>query len=72
MTAAKKPRAKRPPRKVWHVMAYDGTLCGYFTTRRKAVEECSDWERIRIARHPTWGPHRVVGPYILAERVRER
>lgn len=58
MAAKKKAAQKRPPRQVW--LCVDETDSAYaFTTRKRAEgARCED--------------ERVVGPYVLAERVRER
>lgn len=56
MAAAKKP--KRPPRQVW-INFREGTHIEAFSTKKKATVE-------------KWADERTVGPYILAERVRER
>jgi hypothetical protein len=62
MAAKKKTTAaKRPPRQVWLVVGRDGRPLDLNYARRRDAEH---WERA--------GDYRVVGPYVLAERARER
>jgi hypothetical protein len=50
----------RPPRQVWFVLS-DGELIAWTKTRKAAKMEVDDC-----------GDGIVVGPYVLAERVRQR
>jgi hypothetical protein len=64
VSAPKRPRAKRPPRKVWAVFNQErGSTVANFDTKREAD---------KFALNYGHGRYRVVGPYVLAERVRER
>lgn len=55
---------KRPAKQVWLIQQpLDGKMCGFvFTTRKEA----------RAAASRLGDGHVAVGPYILAERVRQR
>jgi len=64
--ATTKKRAKRPPRQVWLVVNARGTAYGPHATKREASEDCAELRGISD------DGERVVGPYVLAERVRER
>lgn len=57
--AAKKKSAKRPPRQVFIKIAGINNVVCQVSTRRKDLHVVCDDERI-------------VGPYVLAERMRER
>ncbi len=52
---------KRPPRQVWLVVGADGSVWAQYRTQREAKAYATvrkDWQ--------------VAGPYVLAERVRQR
>lgn len=53
---------KRPPRLVWVAVSDAGTPVGVYTTRKAALA------KVKLA----LGVCRVVGPYYLGERVREK
>lgn len=53
---------KRPPKQVWCLVNERGVAVGVFATKREAVAK----EAL------AFGPCRVAGPFILAERVRQR
>lgn len=52
-------KTKRPPRQVWLTIDEKGLPTGGHTTRKQARKDARKTER-------------VAGPYVLAERVRER
>ncbi len=63
----KKKRPKRPPRQVWLVVGVDAHWASaHYATKADATAVCARFTKS----DPTAG-WRVVGPYILAERVRE-
>ena len=53
---------KRPTRLVWCLVNDAGVPVGVYRTRKRAIE-C---EKLAL------GHRRVVGPYLLVERVREK
>jgi hypothetical protein len=57
--SAKITTATRPPRQVWLVLDESGADHCMAPTRTEATKLATSWGR-------------VVGPYVLAERVRER
>lgn len=63
--AAKK--AKRPPRQVWLVLCAGRLTSAMFLTKREAVDLVA-----KLNEPPHLGKYTVAGPYVLAERVRER
>jgi hypothetical protein len=53
---------KRPPRQIWLAIEPDGKLVTFGTTQRETADDCA----------AASSSARVVGPYVLAERARER
>jgi hypothetical protein len=53
---------KRPPRLVWVAVNDNGMAVGVYSTRKDALR----YVKVAV------GKVRIVGPYYLAERVREK
>lgn len=64
----KRPRKKTPPRQVWILVTDTGGLCDAVFRRKKDADEvCARLNTPRIA-----CTYLVAGPFILAERVRQK
>lgn len=60
---------KRPPRTVWLLFTSDGGPCDAVCTSKKQADELAD----ELARKcKPLDAYTVVGPYVLAERVRQK
>lgn len=55
-------REKRPPRQVWCLINHRGVAVGVYSTKKAAA----------IGMETALGVLRLVGPFVLAERVRQK
>lgn len=62
-----KAKAKKAPRQIWTLLYDTGAFGEVFTSKREATSA------EKLNNSSRWSVHaRVVGPYVLAERVRHR